>query len=73
MIILLMSLSHKNISIRDTASFGVKLICHPWFTEDKKIIPSESRYIILQQNVVIEWYGISEGLVQGTYIRLVTC
>ena len=31
-----MSVIHKNISIRDTASFGVKLICHPWFTEDTK-------------------------------------
>ena len=35
MINLLLSWNYKSISKRDTASFGVKLICHPWFTEGK--------------------------------------
>ena len=45
-----MSLSHKNICIRDMVSFGGKLICHSWFTEDEKIL--QSRYIISQQKTL---------------------
>ena len=36
----------QKLKNRDTASFGVKLICHSWFTEEIKILFEASRYLI---------------------------